>query len=303
MPESAILIVGNGTLGAAIAAVAGDRAIVAARKGASLNQIAFDVLKDDPAALIERLDCQPKAMVLAFGISGINACANDPAGTRLVNVDRTLALAAAAAGRGIMPVLLSTDYVFDGSKEFSSEEDEPKPICEYGGQKLAAEQALAAFQKPHLILRIGRVIADHIHRRDWLYRWCAQMQHGSAISLAPDQFLSPIAAEDAGRIIVSLIESDASGLLHVAGPNRISAVGLHGVLASACSELKVAVSAPVELSPLSDMSPRERRPRSTAMSVERLRKLLNPHFTSLDSCAMAVASSFFLGTPGAKLRN
>ena len=298
MSSSRILVIGGrGSLGSAIAAAAGKRALVTTRAPHVPDTLVFDARYDSPIELINRSAGALGAIVLAFGISGIDACARDPAGTRYLNIDRVAAVAAAASERGVLPVLLSTDYVFDGSREFWSEQDEPNPISEYGRQRLATERAIASFDRPHLILRIGRAIADHARRRDWLYRWCEAMQAGRTIRLATDQFLSPIAADDVGQIVVSLIDANARGLVHVAGPERLTPPDLFAYLHRACTELGVKVTPLIELHRLTEMPELDQRPASTALSIARLQRLLAPRFTPLSESARAVSAAFFLA-PG-----
>ena len=58
-----------------------------------------------------------------------------------MNVDGSRNLARAAAEVGARLVHVSTDLVFDGALGRPyTEDDEPRPIMEYGRQKLAAEE-------------------------------------------------------------------------------------------------------------------------------------------------------------------
>src|SRR5262249_37112646 len=132
--------------------------------------------------LLERL--QPKAVVLAFGISGTHTCASIPEESRFLNVTRVLAITKAVAQSAALPVVLSTDCVFDGSPKVWSEWDDTGPICEYGRQKRDAEKAVAELGVPYLLLRLSRVIADHSCRRDLLYQWCALIHTRKPIQLA-----------------------------------------------------------------------------------------------------------------------
>ena len=55
---------------------------------------------------------------------------------------------------GLVPVFVSTDYVYDGRK-ISPAEDEPQtPNTEYGRQKTAVERWLADRNEPWLITRL-----------------------------------------------------------------------------------------------------------------------------------------------------
>jgi dTDP-4-dehydrorhamnose reductase len=299
MADSQILIVGGrGIVGSAIAAAAGERAIRAARLPVANGMFPFDALTDNVAPLIERMNPPPKAIVIAFGISGVHTCASDPIESRRLNVDRVLAVATAAAKSGALPVLFSTDCVFDGTPVLWSEQDIPNPICEYGHQKRAAEQAVAELGIPHLLLRLSRVVADHAGQRDILYRWCDQLRQGATIQLASDQSFTPIASADLGRIAVELIDSDVRGLIHVAGPEQVSTPALFDLWSDACRRLGVDLAVKRDVCQVSDLPGIDRRPPSTMLSIKSLERILAPKFMPLPDVVQSVAAAAFAAAPG-----
>src|SRR4051794_41117093 len=114
MIASSILVLGSrGTIGSAITAAAGSRAIPAARLPVAPGTLPFDAVADDIRPLLDTT--HPAVVVLAFGISGTHTCASIPVQSRLLNVDRVIALTKAVAQSGALPILLSSDCVFDGS--------------------------------------------------------------------------------------------------------------------------------------------------------------------------------------------
>src|SRR5215217_9600140 len=122
MAGSTILVLGSrGTVGSAIMAAAGARAVAAARLPVAPGTFRFDALTDDIHGLLHKTN--PAAVVLAFGISGTHTCASIPEQSRLLNLDKTIATAKAVAQSGALPVLLSSDCVFDGSPAVRSEKD------------------------------------------------------------------------------------------------------------------------------------------------------------------------------------
>jgi dTDP-4-dehydrorhamnose reductase len=298
-----ILIVGQGTVGSAIAVAAGERAIKAARAPIANDTIPFDAMTDDIAPILLRMAPLPKAVVIAFGISGTHTCASNPIGSRELNVDRVLAAATAITKCGSLPVLLSTDSVFDGSSTVWSEDDSPNPNCEYGRQKLATERAIAKLGIPYLMMRLSRVVADHAHRRDLLYQWCDLMSRGETIQLPTDQIFTPIAAADLGPIAVSLIDSDVRGLINVAGPEQVSAPALFHLLNSACNSLGVELQFNQELCRVSDLPGLEVRPASTLLSTRRLERIISPNFTPLVESVYCVASAVFASDKSGRCAN
>jgi dTDP-4-dehydrorhamnose reductase len=292
MAQSTILVLGSrGTVGSAIMAAAGKRAIAAARHPVAPGTFAFDAVRDDIRHLLD--ETRPSAVVLAFGISGTHTCASIPTQSRLLNVDRVIAITAAVARSGALPVLLSSDCVFDGSPTVWSEQDQPAPIGEYGRQKRDAEKAVAALAAPYLLLRLSRVIADHACRRDLLYQWCALIHARKPMQLATDQCFRPIAAADLGRIAVELIDAGARGLIHVAGAEQVTSPELFEMLYHCLRQGGEEIYIERELCRVVDLPGLEPRPAYTLLSIERLKSLINIRFTALEESVAKVAERSF----------
>ncbi len=272
-------------------AAAGKRAIAAARHPVAPGTFAFDAVTDDINHLLD--ETRPSAVVLAFGISGTHTCASIPTQSRLLNVDRVIAITGAVAGSGALPVLLSSDCVFDGSPTVWSEEAQPAPIGEYGRQKRDAEKGVAALDVPYMLLRLSRVIADHACRRDLLYQWCTLIHARKPVQLATDQCFRPIAATDLGRIAVELIDAGARGLIHVAGPQQVTSPELFEMLYDCLRQAGEEISIERELCHVVDLPGLEPRPAFTLLSIERLKSLINPRFTTLEDSVRNVAERSF----------
>ena len=89
----------------------------------------------------------------------------DEASARAINSEAPGVIAEEAKKIGAALVHYSTDYVFDGAKNFPYEEnDSPNPISVYGETKLAGEQAIRDSGANHLIFRTS-----------WLYSRMARI--------------------------------------------------------------------------------------------------------------------------------
>lgn len=278
-------------------AAAGERAVAAARLPVAPGTFAFDAITDDIRRLLD--ETRPDAVVLAFGISGTHTCASIPAQARLLNVDRVIAITAIVAQYGALPVLLSSDCVFDGSPRVWSENDRAAPICEYGRQKRDAENAVAALGVPYLLLRLSRVIADHTCRRDLLYQWCALIHARKPVQLATDQRFRPIAATDLGRIAVELIDARARWLIHVAGPEEVTSPELFELLHNCLHQGGEEISVERELCHVVDLPGLEPRPAYTLLSIDRLKAIIDPRFTPVEESVRSVAERSFAIPSGA----
>jgi dTDP-4-dehydrorhamnose reductase len=294
MAASQILILGaRGMVASAIAAAAGKRALVAARPPISGKTLQYDALTSDLTSLLEALETPPSAVVIAFGVSGVHTCAVDPIGSRRVNVDSVLAAARTVADFGAVPVLFSTDSVFDGTPKLWSEKDTPAPLNEYGRQKATVEQEIERLRIPYLMMRLSRVIADHAHHRDLLFEWCNLIHQEQPIKVAIDQNFTPIAATDLGPIALALIDANVRGLINVAGPQRISSPELIEMLRTALRQVGANSHFEIERCRVADLPGIDYRPPNTMLDIEKLDQLLAPRFQPLSETVHSVAAAAF----------
>lgn len=109
----------------------------------------------DTAAVRERvLTLKPDVVVNAAAYTAVDDAELHPDEAMVLNAIGPGIAAAAAAELGAPFVHFSTDYVFDGTKgEPYLETDPPQPLGVYGTSKLAGEQAVAAANPNHVILR------------------------------------------------------------------------------------------------------------------------------------------------------
>ncbi len=152
-PVSRILILGaKGRLGAALA-----RKWAAHHEVTALARPAVDV--SDLSALsqlLERTDFD--VLVNGTGMTNVDQCEAARDEANMVNIDAPAIMARVAAAKAARFIHISTDYVFDGTKDgLYTEDDEAKPISHYGYTKLAGEHVDAGGFARHLAVRISWV--------------------------------------------------------------------------------------------------------------------------------------------------
>jgi dTDP-4-dehydrorhamnose reductase len=162
---------------------------------------------------VERLfaELRPDAVIhTAYRESGEDAEEVNVAGSR--NVAR-----AATEARARL-VHLSTDLVFDGALGRPyTEDDEPRPIMQYGRQKLDAERAVLDALPAALVVRTSLIYGgDEPSRHERTAR------EGGGVKFFTDELRSPVQVGDLAAALLELAEADVSGVLHVAGPDGVS---------------------------------------------------------------------------------
>ena len=165
------------------------------------------------AAAVARIvgELHPQAVIhTAYRESGDEAQA--------VNVDGSRNVAEAAAVVGARLVHVSTDLVFDGSLGRPySEDDEARPIMEYGRQKLAAERAVRKAHPGALVVRTSLIYGGAEPSR---HEFLALNSDG--VTFFTDELRSPVQVGDLAEALLELAQTDVDGLLHVAGSDGVS---------------------------------------------------------------------------------
>jgi dTDP-4-dehydrorhamnose reductase len=166
-------------------------------------------------------------------------CEADPDAARRANVELPARVGAWCAAHGARLVHVSTDLVFGAAGRPPAggfhEEDPVAPTNLYGRTKADGERAVLDAHPAALVARLPLLYGDSFGRglgaSDSLL---AAIERGDTPVLFTDEWRTPLEAGNAARALAELAASDASGLLHVAGPERVTRYELGcAVLASA----------------------------------------------------------------------
>lgn len=164
---------------------------------------------------------RPDVIVHAAAMASHEECERDPARAEHVNSTATGALAQAAQRAGSRFVLISTDAVFDGERGAYTEDDETKPTSVYGATKRKGER-LAAGTSDALILRTNFFGWSPTGRRSILEFFVSELSAGRPVRGFTDFSTTSAYAQVLADTIWRLVETDASGLFHVASPDVLS---------------------------------------------------------------------------------
>lgn len=147
---------------------------------------------------------KPDVVVSAAAYTAVDQAEDEPDLAFAVNAAGAGKVAEAAARLGIPVIHLSTDYVFDGSAPGAYvETDVTAPLGVYGASKLAGEQAVAAANPRHLILRTA-----------WAYSPFGRNFVKTMLQLAADRYEIAVVADQWGNPTSALDIAEA--ILHAA---------------------------------------------------------------------------------------
>lgn len=160
--------------------------------------------------------CLPERVAVCYlcaAVTSVERCQNDPDGTRLVNVHRTLELALRLHEQGTHVVFLSTNQVFDGAEAFRSEVSPPSPRTEYGRQKAAVEQSLLELGNA-TVVRFTKVVGPQM---PLIREWVESLVRREPITAFDDMVMSPVPLGFTVEVLARVGQSRAPGVFHVSG--------------------------------------------------------------------------------------
>ncbi len=134
-------------------------------------------------------------MVSAAAYTAVDLAESHASEAHAINAIGAGEVARAAAKLGAPVVHLSTDYVFDGLLDRPYREADPTgPIGAYGRSKLAGEQAVAAGNSDHAILRTAWVYSPY--GKNFVRTMLQLAATRGEISVVADQHGTPTSAQD-----------------------------------------------------------------------------------------------------------
>ena len=145
----------------------------------------------------------PDLVINAAAYTAVDQAESEEDVAFAVNATGPGQLAAAAAERGVPIIHISTDYVFDGSKDAPYAETEPvAPLGVYGRSKLAGEQKVAAANPAHLILRTAWVYSPF--GKNFVKTMLRVANGRDELGVVHDQIGNPTSARDIADAILQV---------------------------------------------------------------------------------------------------
>lgn len=189
---------------------------------------AFDLTKPE-AMLPELRKVRPDIIVNAAAYTAVDKAESEPELAMAVNGAGAGAVAAAASALGVPIVQISTDYVFDGAKPTPYVEGDPTgPLNAYGRSKLAGEQAVAAANPDHAVLRTSWVYAGE--GKNFLRTMLTLAETRPELRIVADQHGAPGYAPDLADAVLKVCrnllaapdDKSLRGIFHMTGGGEAS---------------------------------------------------------------------------------
>jgi dTDP-4-dehydrorhamnose reductase len=227
-------------------------------------------LTDEGQVLAALREADPELILHTAAMSAAEEVRKDPRRGQAVNVDATRRLAGWCGEKDRRLVYTSTDMVFDGTRSWYREDDEPRPILAYGRTKAEAEPTVLAVPGG-LVARLSLLYGPSRAGRDSFFdQALAALRNGQPRVFFEDEFRTPLDYRSAARSLVRLAEAEVRGIVHVAGRERVSRFELMRRVAAALGIDPALVRA----NRLRDTASAEPRPADLSLDTTRLASLV-----------------------------
>jgi dTDP-4-dehydrorhamnose reductase len=230
--------------------------------------------KNDISNVIQESKCS--LVINAAAFTEVDAAENKKDKAYEINEKGTFNVGEACHKAGIPLIHISTDYVFDGTKNIGfTEDDLVNPLGVYGASKNAGEFALRKVLNEHIILRTS-----------WVYSATGKNfvktilrlgdEHGE-ISVVDDQIGCPTSAHEIAQVIIEMAKQiifykkqDKWGTYHYCGDTEMTWYAFACQMYKVISKLN-GCSVPKIIPITTDKYPTEaRRPRNSVLNCLRI---------------------------------
>lgn len=157
---------------------------------------------------------RPEAVINCAAWTDVDGCESDPDRAYMVNARGPENLAANSRRIRAVLVTISTDYVFDGTKEgFYNQRDDPNPQSVYGAAKLEGERRAAMASARTIVVRTGWIFGPG--GQNFLSTAVNRAALGERLKAIRDAYGTPTYAKDLALRLRQLAEKDIPGIFHV----------------------------------------------------------------------------------------
>lgn len=175
----------------------------------ALTRAELDI-SDAQAVAAAIAQIQPDVIINAAAYTAVDKAEQEQALAYAINRDGPANLAQAAKQCGAAILHISTDYVFAGDATGTyRENDATAPQGVYGQSKLEGEQAVAAINDKHIILRTAWVFGEH--GNNFVKTMIRLGSNRDSLGIVADQEGGPTYAGDIAKALLKIVKHYATG--------------------------------------------------------------------------------------------
>lgn len=176
------------------------------------TRVDLDITNEDAVKKMIR-EYRPSVIFHCAAYTAVDKAEEEQEKCYQVNVLGTKYLTEAAKEMDAKIIYISTDYVFDGTKEgLYQVEDKVNPVNYYGKTKYLGENFVRAYDN-HIIVRISWVFG--INGKNFIRTMLNLAESHKELNVVCDQIGSPTYTKDLAGLLVNMFLSNVKGLYHV----------------------------------------------------------------------------------------
>lgn len=214
---------------------------------------------------------EPDVIINAAGYTNLETAEQNQDLVFAVNAEGVRNLAEAAARRNIRFIHISSDYVFDGSKQTPyTESDYPNPQSTYAKSKLAGELLALSANPNSIIVRSSWIFSEY--GNNFVKDIIRQAQTQESISVVSDKIGCPTYAGDLAKLMIWLSTESAvtPGIYHFCGDSAVTRQEFAQAVIDALNQTQSACISLASDKPVTEHTP---RPPYSVLSCEKIQKL------------------------------
>ena len=167
------------------------------------------------------MNTRPEAIIHCAAYTAVDKAEEEVEVCYQVNAEATKVIAECAQELDITLIYISTDYVFDGTKEGDYvETDLPNPINVYGASKLLGEQYIQQLLEKYYIVRISWVFGEN--GNNFIKTMRRLGSERDELNIIHDQVGSPTYTADLAPLLVDMMETNNYGIYHATNEGTCS---------------------------------------------------------------------------------
>lgn len=178
-------------------------------------------LMDNEAIRTFIMNLKPEAIIHCAAYTAVDKAEEEVETCYQINAEAVKVISECAKELDVKLIYISTDYVFDGTKEGEYvETDVPNPINVYGASKLKGEQYVQTLLEKYYIVRISWVFG--VNGNNFIKTMRRLGSERDELNIINDQVGSPTYTADLAPLLVDMMETDKYGIYHATNEGTCS---------------------------------------------------------------------------------
>lgn len=218
---------------------------------------------------------RPDAIVNAAAYTAVDRAEDEYELAYKVNVIGAENLAILAKNYHAKLIHISTDYVFDGNKNFPYlETDLTRPINVYGKTKRKGELAILQHESNAIVIRTSWVFSEY--GNNFVKTMLKLAATRTELSIINDQLGCPTYAGDIANIIIAMLRNNSQGgIYHFCGDQCVTWFQFATKIFSVANALNLMANKDLHIKPIltADYPTKAQRPLYSVLNIEKIEQL------------------------------